>query len=866
MSKHSYGITDLKHDRKLPIAGLKFSATDTSAGDPDDSTYYTGGEAKILKAYEEWRNEYRRGDFDNARYQNFKANYVKLMTANAAELTVARDMGDPDPVPFTLNEYGDLSPEEFNNLHHGPDYLTAQSEQGYPNPNNGYVDPQTPGPRVENSLDELDRIRQKYAEWCFMYQKNFDESRLDIFAANLKVVETYCEETGNKAELNEYADLSPEEYQAVSTSAQKYTPTQSQQNPNLENMSTHRQTPESTLHQYFDDTEVERIRQAYLYWCGLNGKEYSESRLDIFATNFLAFERYCAETGQNAILNSNADLSPEEYNEAAPSGIGAPSNEFNSYSSSAGQSNYAINNQDDLAVIASGEKNQAASNSEPPLVGSPTIIDQGVRAVYQDWCEYYEKEPSEDGLYHFKKNYMVLEKHHRETGEELTLNEYADMPREASSEEVETKGSRDEDIRLEQESIQVEEQRLEESRLKEAGEEKRRKRETPELEGEARERMEKARRNEEERKKTVELMRIETERKRMEEEARIRKEEEERAKFEEAKKRVEEAQMLEQKQAAAAAQAALEKRMADAAEKAAASQASAAIDRGPRPSDLDLEKNRLRQERVRLEETLKVDQARLKEEKDREEEARTALEEADRQILDLIEEDEQDMESENDRLQKERTRLEGALQYEQARLREEMLREEEARKILEETDRQIDKIIKEDEQDIDSEKLHLQQERIKLEQALKTDRALLKEEKRLEEKARKALEETDRRIDEIMKENEQDTSEKPDPIILPRASYMDAVAKTWVDRTAYLEALQQGRTGALPYNPNYAKKSSERQVENVEQLKIKESESLINSIWNFMKENNTNGKGTENYSKSLIRQADQLIAVRTFFA
>mmetsp|Transcript_5877 Transcript_5877/g.14635 ORF Transcript_5877/g.14635 Transcript_5877/m.14635 type:complete len:1341 (+) Transcript_5877:3-4025(+) len=845
------------------------------------------------------------------------------MKANAAELTVARDMGDPDPVPFVLNEYGDFSTEEFDNVQNGADYSTVNLEQANLNPNNGYVDPNTPPHTLENSVDEHDRIRQKYTEWCFMYQKTYDESRLGIFAANLKVVEDYCTETGKHAELNEYANLSPEEYNSVAVSARKDTTTQSQQNANVEAMSTNRQTTASTLHQYFDDDEVQRIRQEYLYWCGFNGKEYSESRLDIFATNFLAFESYCAETGQNAILNSNADLLPEEYDAMVSSGIEAPPSKLNSSSSSVGQSNYAINNQDDSTVIASGENNQGASSSEPPLVVSQTVVDQGIRAVYQDWCEYYEKESSEDGLHHFTKNYLVLEKHHRETGEELTLNEYADTPNEVSLQDTEKTGPTDEETRLEQEINLVEEQCLDEARL----EEERRKKGTYRLEGEARERMEKARRNEEQRRKAEEQMRIETERKRMEEEARSRKEEEERAKFEEAKKRVEEAQLLEQKQAAAAAQAALEKRKASTTEKVAAPQESAAIDTSPRPSDLDLEKNRLRQERIRLEEALEFDKNLLKKEKESEEEARIALGETDRQILDMIKEDEQDMKSasdflsgermrledslkynkaslqkeaarvddasetlketdrqiyeiigedeqdlksETDRLQEEQMVLEDTLQYEQERLEEETLRKDEVRKSLEEIDREIENIIQEDEEDMNSEKLRLQQERIMLEQALKTDRALLKEERRLEEKARKALEETDSRIDEIMKENELDTSETADAIILPRASYMDAVAKTWVDRTAYLEKLKQGRAGALPYNPDYAKTSSEKPAvsdrqaaENYEQLKIKQSESLIDSVWNFMKENNTNEMGSENYSKSLIKQADELIAETT---
>jgi hypothetical protein len=736
-----------KHDHQLPITELRFSTTDTvSAGvQQDENSYYTGDEDNILRVYEEWRNEYGKGDFDDARYQNFRENYIKLMTANAVEVTVARDMGDPDPVPLSLNEYGDFSADEFSNLQmNSPNVPRPPLEPPYPESSHEYgsYSQTTSGSSSSaynsNSADDddQDRIRQMYKEWCFANEKVYDESRLGIFATNLQVVENYYWETGKKAELNQYADLSPEEYQQQQ---------QQQQNHYLEKMSTCRQTPPSTLHQYLDETEVERIKQAYLEWCGFEGKEYTESRLDIFATNLLALESYRAGTGQNVILNAYADLSTEEYNTMAVSSGGT---EANLYSSNTGTSDYAMFNEDESSATYQGSSYLESLSAVPP-----TMLNQEIRAVYQDWCVYYEKPLTEEGLYHFTKNYIELENHHRETGEELTLNEYADLPSGEFPQEPGTLGSEEEENRLEQERIRAEEQRRsEEARLQEEAEEEQRREEVAGLKKEESERIERARKNEEGRKKAEELMLLEKERKRTEGEARRRKEEEERAKFEEARKRVEEAQILEQKMAAAAAQAALEKRKAAVANEAAAVQESSGINYAdPRFSDLDSEKDRLRQQRIRLEETLVSDRARLEEEKRREEEAKAALED------------------------------------------------------------------------------------------------------------------TNRQIDEIMEENEKDASDRPDPIILPRASYMDAVAKTWVDRSAYLVALQEGRAGALPSNPNLAQKSSETQVDKNKALKIKESESLVNSIWNFMKEYSMDERGgTENYSRSLIQQADKLIEVRKY--
>mgnify|MGYP001192736620 CR=1 FL=1 len=113
------GYVSQPKPERLASTKIRFSPVDKSIGVQDENSYYAGDEENILKMYEEWRNEYSKGEFYNLRYQNFRSNYIKLMTANAAELTVARDMGYPDPVPLTLNEYGDLSPEEFSNMHNG---------------------------------------------------------------------------------------------------------------------------------------------------------------------------------------------------------------------------------------------------------------------------------------------------------------------------------------------------------------------------------------------------------------------------------------------------------------------------------------------------------------------------------------------------------------------------------------------------------------------------------------------------------------------------------------------------------------------------------------------------------------------------
>jgi len=57
----------------------------------------------------------------------------------------------------------------------------------------------------------------------------------------------------------------------------------------------------------------DRIKAAYRDWCQYYGKEYNETRLRTFSSNFLAVEKYHRETGVSLILNELADMTSEEF-------------------------------------------------------------------------------------------------------------------------------------------------------------------------------------------------------------------------------------------------------------------------------------------------------------------------------------------------------------------------------------------------------------------------------------------------------------------------------------------------------------------------------------------------------------------------
>jgi hypothetical protein len=64
-------------------------------------------------AYDEWREQYQKGAFDDTRYQSFKTNYEAITVANVSAKKVAREKGE-EPRLMSLNEYGDYSEEEYS--------------------------------------------------------------------------------------------------------------------------------------------------------------------------------------------------------------------------------------------------------------------------------------------------------------------------------------------------------------------------------------------------------------------------------------------------------------------------------------------------------------------------------------------------------------------------------------------------------------------------------------------------------------------------------------------------------------------------------------------------------------------------------
>jgi hypothetical protein len=70
-------------------------------------------DAAARLAYDDWRVQYNKGDFDSNRYLNFKNNYETITVANVVAKKRARDEGTVSISLMTLNEFGDLSEDEY---------------------------------------------------------------------------------------------------------------------------------------------------------------------------------------------------------------------------------------------------------------------------------------------------------------------------------------------------------------------------------------------------------------------------------------------------------------------------------------------------------------------------------------------------------------------------------------------------------------------------------------------------------------------------------------------------------------------------------------------------------------------------------
>lgn len=112
LAERAVGFIPMQHQQRpaLHHARRALSAASMADTDTDVSIPY---DAAARLAYDEWRAEYKKGDFDAARYETFKNNYETITVANVAAKKKARDDGTVSLSLMTLNEFGDMSEDEY---------------------------------------------------------------------------------------------------------------------------------------------------------------------------------------------------------------------------------------------------------------------------------------------------------------------------------------------------------------------------------------------------------------------------------------------------------------------------------------------------------------------------------------------------------------------------------------------------------------------------------------------------------------------------------------------------------------------------------------------------------------------------------
>ena len=150
-------------------------------------------DAVLRSAYDEWRNEYKKGDFDAARFENFKVNYAATMESNRIAEKEALERGDPPPSWLTLNEFADLSMADYEKMFNE----SATTDMAIESSQDEVVKP---------NVTQWDPVRQVYADWCKQYGKKMDDVKYQTFATNFLAAARRAAETGEELLLDETVD------------------------------------------------------------------------------------------------------------------------------------------------------------------------------------------------------------------------------------------------------------------------------------------------------------------------------------------------------------------------------------------------------------------------------------------------------------------------------------------------------------------------------------------------------------------------------------------------------------------------------------------------------------------------------------
>jgi Cathepsin propeptide inhibitor domain (I29) len=145
------------------------------------------------------------------------------------------------------------------------------------------------------------------------------------------------------------------------------------------------------------------IEESYRRWCDYYKKDKGWSilerqrRLQIFASHYEIVEDYHKQnpTKPLLVLNEYADLTRDEYSS--------------------------------IIMLKTKKKTNKRRNNKEQSQQNQIDVDRKIRRAYKDWCYYYNKSFSENGLQAFAHNYNLVQEYCYQTNQPLIMNEYADL-------------------------------------------------------------------------------------------------------------------------------------------------------------------------------------------------------------------------------------------------------------------------------------------------------------------------------------------------------------------------------------------------------------------------------------------------------
>eukprot|EP00527_Entomoneis_sp_CCMP2396_P007706 CAMPEP_0198142566 /NCGR_PEP_ID=MMETSP1443-20131203/5330_1 /TAXON_ID=186043 /ORGANISM="Entomoneis sp., Strain CCMP2396" /LENGTH=891 /DNA_ID=CAMNT_0043805611 /DNA_START=110 /DNA_END=2785 /DNA_ORIENTATION=+ len=212
-------------------------------------------DAAARLSYDEWRDQFEKGNFNEDRFGIFKSNYEAITIANVVAKKVAREEGSKLPALMKLNQYGDCTEEEYKAAMSVPtttsdvlgkalDAAQSQSEasDALKDASDALAEEEEALAKklglesveeLEIALDSMEgiaddggeletdniareaRAREAYLGWCKESKKEPDEARYPAFVENFLTMEKFAQESGKEMNLNEYADCTEEEFKAM---------------------------------------------------------------------------------------------------------------------------------------------------------------------------------------------------------------------------------------------------------------------------------------------------------------------------------------------------------------------------------------------------------------------------------------------------------------------------------------------------------------------------------------------------------------------------------------------------------------------------------------------------------------------------